>query len=567
MLPPVVRFGTRMRDSVSSLGAVLDNRNLVWMELAWITSILAHWAFIIGVSVFAYEAGGEKAVGLIFLVRLIPAALLSPFAGLLGDRYPRKRVLFATNVVRAILIAAVAACVYLDTANGIVYALSVAATIATTPFRSTQAALTPTLARSPNELTAANAVASGVESIATFVGPAIGGLVLAFAGTAALFVLTALVLVASAVCVLLIRVERGPAAQGARGEIEAATIFSEAFAGFRTIVREPPLRVMMGLLTAQTLVAGAVQVYIVVGAIQLLDLGTGGVGYLNSAMGVGALIGAIAALSLTGAKRLSPAFMVGVVLMGLPIVGIGLWPTTVVAMILLGVFGFGSSIEDVAALTIVQRAVPDDVLARVFGIIQMLWFGSLGIGAALAPVLIAWLGLEGALVVTGAFLPVLVAISWTRVARIDAAAPAPDAGDLRILTSVPMFAPMPGASLEHLAARLVPLRLEPGSVVVREGDAGDRFYIVAEGSLEVSQDGEPISTMEAGAHFGEIALLRDVPRTATITARTPVVLYALDRDDFLAAVTGHPASAEAAESVVSARLAGVASTGGVPTTG
>jgi MFS family permease len=534
------------------------------MELAWTTSILAYWAFIIGVSVFAYEAGGDKAVGLIFLVRLIPAALLSPFAGLLGDRYARQRVLLVTNLVRAALIAAVAACVYLDTANWVVYALSVAATIATTPVRSTQAALTPTLARGPNELTAANAVASGVESVATFVGPALGGLVLAFASIGALFVITTIVLLASTVCVMLIQ---GGRVSEHTAEIEASTIVSEAFAGFRTVVREPALRVMMGLLSAQTLVAGAVQVYIVVGAIELLDLGTGGVGYLNSAMGVGSLIGAIAALSLTGAKRLSPAFMVGVVLMGLPIVGIGLWSTTVVALLLLGVFGFGSSIEDVAALTIVQRAVPDEVLARVFGIIQMLWFGSLGIGAALAPVLISWLGLETALVVTGAFLPVLVALSWTRVARIDAAAPAPDAADLRILTAVPIFAPMPGSSLEHLAARLVPLRVEPGRVIVREGDSGDRFYIVAEGTVDVSQDGQPISTLEAGAHFGEIALLRDVPRTATITARTPVVLYALDRDDFLAAVTGHPPSAEAAESVVSARLAGVASTGGVPTSG
>jgi hypothetical protein len=229
------------------------------------------------------------------------------------------------------------------------------------------------------------------------------------------------------------------------------------------------------------------------------------------------------------------------------------------------VFGAGSSVVDVAGLTIVQRAVPDEVLARVFGVIQMLWFGSIGIGAALAPALSGWLGLKDALIATGAFLPVLVALSWTRVARIDASAPPPEADELRILASVPIFAPLPGSSLEHLAARLVPLHLAPQTVIVREGDTGDRFYIVAEGQVEVSQDGTPVSILDAGSHFGEIALLRDMPRTATVTARTPVVVYALDRDDFLAAVTGHPTSAEAAESVVSARLAGVASTGGSPT--
>ena len=191
----------------------------------------------------------------------------------------------------------------------------------------------------------------------------------------------------------------------------------------------------------------------------------------------------------------------------------------------------------------------------------MLWLAAMGIGAALAPVLIAWLGIENAIIATGLLLPALVALFGVTVARIDATAPAPDPDELRVLASVPIFAPLPGGSLEHLAARLVPLRVDPGTVIVREGDAGDRFYIVAEGAIEVSQYGRAISELEAGGYFGEIALLRDVPRTATVTAKTNAVLYALDRDDFLSAVTGHPQSAEAAETVMSARLAGPASTG------
>ncbi len=223
--------------------------------------------------------------------------------------------------------------------------------------------------------------------------------------------------------------------------------------------------------------------------------------------------------------------------------------------------GFGNSLTDVSGLTLVQRAVPDDVMARVFGVVQMLWLASLGIGAALAPVLIAALGVKGALIATGALLPVLVGLLGTKIARIDAAAPAPDANELRVLGSVPIFAPLPGGSLEHLASRLVPMRLEPGTMIVREGDAGDRFYIVAEGEVEVSQSGAVLSELEAGGYFGEIALIRDIPRTATVTARTAVVLYALDREDFLAAVTGHSQAAEAAETVMSARLAGPAATG------
>jgi MFS family permease len=548
----------RLRESRSAFAAVFRNPNLRWLELAWATSILSHFAFLIAVSVYAYEAGGAEAVGLVFLIRLIPAALISPFAGLLGDRYRRDRVLLLTQIVRVVLVGAAAIGVFVDASSVVIYALAVAATIATTPIRSAQAALTPSLASSPSELTAANAVASGVESIAFFIGPALAGLLLAVASTEAVFLVVALVLALSAGFISLIRVEE---AQQPKSEIVASTILSEAFAGFTAIGRNRSLRYMMGLLTAQTAVAGAVQVFIVVGAVELLDLGTAGVGFLNSAMGVGSVIGSVGALSLTGVRRLSPAFMLGALFMGIAVIGVGIWSEVGVALVMFGLFGLSSSVLDVAGLTIVQRAVPDEVLARVFGVIQMLWLSSMGIGAAIAPWLADWLGLDGAMIATGAFLAVLVGLSWVPVARIDAAAPPPAITELRVLASVPIFAPLPGGSIEHLAARLVPLRVDAGTVIVREGDAGDRFYIVAHGELEVSQYGRTISELDGGGYFGEIALLRDVPRTATVTARTDAVLYALDRDDFLAAVTGHPQSAEAAETVMSARLTGPASTG------
>ena len=550
--------GRRFRDSMTAFVAVGRNANLRWLELAWAMSSVAYFAHLIAVSVYAYNVGGERAVGLLFLARLIPAALIAPFAGMLGDRYSRERVLLLTNVSRVVLIGASAAAFFADSDPWIVYGLSIAVAIATTPFRPAQAALTPGLAQTPQELTAANAVASGVESIAVFAGPALAGVLFAVTSAGVVFAITAVILVASLLFIVLIDVERK---ERPRHEIEASTIASEALAGFAAIGRQPALRVMMLLLTAQTAVAGALQVFIVVAAFELLGLGEGGVGYLNSAVGVGAFIGAVAALSLTGARRLSPAFIVGVVLAGLPLVVVGIRPEIVVAVILLGVLGAGISLVDIAGLTLVQRAVPDDVLARVFGVIQMLWLFSLGVGAAVVPLLISLLGIEGALIATGALLPALAVVFASKVVRIDASAAAPDADELRILGSVPIFAPLPGGTLEHLAARLVPLRLDAGTVIVREGDAGDRFYIVAEGEIEVSQYGATIAELEAGGYFGEIALIRDVPRTATVTTRTEAVLYALDRDDFLAAVTGHPPSSEAAETVMSARLAGPASTG------
>jgi MFS family permease len=554
MLP---RMGVRRRigDSAAAFADVVRNKSLRQLELAWTGSVVGQFAYLVAVSVYAYEVGGEAAVGLIFLLRLLPAALVAPFAGMLADRYRRDLVLLGSLLSRAVLMGAAAAAVYLDAAAAIVYALAVAATIATTPFRPAQAALTPSLARSPRELTAANAVSSTIESLAIFIGPALAGLMLGIASVGSVFVLNAALVLIAALFVL-----RLPAAEAHRErEIEASTIASEAITGFATIVREPSLRVLIGLFTAQTFVAGALGVYTVVVAIDLLGLGNAGVGYLNSALGVGALVGGILALSLTGARRLGPPFSLGVVLWGAPLIVIGIWPSTGLALLMFALIGFGNSFVDVATFTLVQRAVADQVLARVFGVITMLWLASAGVGAVVAPALIDWLGLEGALIVTGASLPVLVALCSRQLSRIDATAAPPDAHELRILTAVPIFAPLPGTSLEHLATRLVPLRIEPGTVIVREGDAGDRFYIVAEGDVEVTQDGRPVSELHAGGHFGEIALLRDMPRTATVTARTPTVVYALDREDFLAAVTGHAPSAQAAEEVVSARLAAVPS--------
>jgi MFS family permease len=488
-----------------------------------------------------------------FALRLIPAAFIAPFAGMLADRYRRERVLLYTNLVRIVLVAAAAVGVYADAEPVVVYALAVAAAMATTPVRSAQAALTPTLAKTPAELTAANAVAASIESLAVFVGPAIAGLLLALASTGTVFAANAAMLVLSTLFIVRIRAPR----PRRRGEVEAGTMVSEALAGFRTIGRDSSLRVLIGLLSWQTVVAGMLQVFIVVTAFELLQQGDAGVGYLNSALGAGALIGGIASLSLTGVTRLGWPIMAGVLGWGIPLILLGLWQELAFALVMFALVGAANSVLDVAGFTLVQRAVPDDVLARVFGVIQMLWLLTLGTGALVAPFVVDAIGVEPALMVAGASLVGLGAVLLPTLARIDREAVPPDAEELRVLASVPIFTPLPGSSLEHLAGRLVPMRLDAGTMIVREGDAGDRFYIVAEGEVEISEQGKSISVLGAGGYFGEIALLRDVPRTATVTAKTSVVLYALDREDFLAAVTSHAPSAQAADDVVSSRLAGV----------
>jgi predicted MFS family arabinose efflux permease len=548
----------QLGESAAAVGAVMRNPSLRRLELAWASSIVGHFAYLVAVSVFAFKAGGAAAVGLIYLLRMVPAALVAPFSGLLADRYRRERVLLVSASSRVALVGAAAAAVFIGADPWVVYGLAITAAIVQTPLRSAQAALTPALCSSPAELTAANTVASTVESVASFIGPAIGGLLLGVASIGVVFSMTAGLI---AVCVYFTARLRIPAEAAPKRELEASTIVSESLAGFKAIGREPPLRVLIGLLGAQTFVAGAVEVYIVVLAIQVLGLGESGVGYLNSAFGIGAILGGIVAFGLTGTRRLSPSFLVGVVLWGAPLVVVALWSHAAVALLLFGVMGLGNTLVDVSGFTLVQRAVPDDVLARVFGVIQLLWLSSVGVGAMVAPRLISWLGTRDALIATGVALVGLVALFAVRVAVIDGIAHAPDQNELRLLGGVPIFAPLAGATLEHLAGRLVPITVEPGTEIVRQGAAGDRFYIVAEGELDVSADGGTLPSLGPGDYFGEIALLRDVPRTASVTARTRTVLYGLDRDDFLAAVSGFTASVQAAERVVSARLATSPATG------
>jgi hypothetical protein len=214
--------------------------------------------------------------------------------------------------------------------------------------------------------------------------------------------------------------------------------------------------------------------------------------------------------------------------------------------------GLGNILVDVSAFTLLQRAVPNEVLARAFGAVQGLWVGTIGVGAIVAPLLIAVLGIRGALMVTGALLPILAVLLRRRLVQLDAV-PVPEE-ELGLLRAIDLFAPLPPAVVESLAGALVPLRLEAGREVFRQGELGDRYYIVADGEVEIVADGRVVAVTGPGGYFGEIALLRDVPRTATVRAKTDVELRALERDDFIAAVTGHAASAEAADSVVATRL-------------
>ena len=538
----------QLRESFRALREVYHNHGLRRLQLAWAGSIIGTWAYSVAIVVYAYHQGGATAVGLVGLIRWLPAAFAAPLTSVLGDRYPRVPVMLGADLVRSAALAGMAVCVLAHSPAGVVYALAAAVGVVSTAFQPAQAALLPALARTPEELTAANVSSSTLESLGFCAGPAIGGVLLAVSSTWVVFVVTASTFLWSALQLsALLKHDEPPLQEQKR------PIAHEAAEGFRAIGRDHRLQLVIGLFGAQSLVNGAINVLTAVTALQLLRIGSSGVGWLNSAVGIGGLTGAVFSLMLVGRKRLAGTFGLAVAGAGGPILFIAPHPSTAIALVAFALIGVSNIIEDVAGFTLLQRTTPSEVLARVFGVLHSLFFAMTALGAILAPLLIHAIGVRWSLVSFGALLPVITVATRIPLVRLDDSAV--DRGrELELLRSIPIFAPLAPKVLEGLASRLVPVHAAAGDTIVREGETGDRFYVVDSGELAVSIGGKAQATQGPGDHFGEIALLRDVPRTATVTARTDVDLLALERDDFVAAVTGHSASAEAAEAVVGARL-------------
>lgn len=537
-----------MRESLRAFRSVYGNRGLRRLQLAWAGAIIGGWAYVISLAVFAYREHGAYAVGALAVARWVSSGMAAPIAGIVGDRYRRVRVLVASSALRSLAIAFAGVAVLADVSPFVVYGLAVLAALAGTVFGPSEAALVPTLARSPEELTAANVSASTIDSVGTFMGPALGGFLLAATGPEIVFFVAAALVAWTAIVVS--RVEEGPRAP--REEEEGA--LSGGLAGFRTLLGDRRLRLIAGLLAAYTLLDGALDVLIVVLALETLNLGDSGVGFLNSTAGVGSLLGVVVAAGLVGRKGLAAPIGLGMAFWGAPILLIGLWPSKASALALLAAVGAATTIVGVAGDTLMQRAVPEHVLARVFGALDSIMLVSIAIGAALAPLLVDLIGMRGTLVGVGAVLPLLAAVSWPRLREIDRAAEVP-ARPLALLVAHPIFAPLPPPRLEQLAQLLSERTGSPGETIVRQGDAGDDFFLISAGRVRVTVDGAPAGELGPGEGFGEIALLREVPRTATVEALEETTLYALDRAEFLSALSGHAESAAAAEGVAGRRLA------------
>ena len=564
-------IGTAINETRSSLATVFRNRSLRRLNLALAGSMIGDWAYYTALVIWAYGVGGATAVGIFGTVKMAASAVAAPFTSALADRMSRRRLMVLCDVARAILVAVAAALVEWGGPDLAIFSIAVVAGLVGTAFRPAQLALTPSLVDEPDELTAANGVGSTIESLAFFVGPAIAGLLLGVTDVATVFLLNAATFVWSAVLVAGVH-PRGGAADGSDAadpagvgrqddgdqadpgpDGEDGSFVRTALAGFGVIWRHPDLRLITGIYAAQTVVAGASLVFGVAIALDLTDLGPSGLGYLDSTLGVGALVGGLLTVALASRHRLASDFGWGVVFWAVPLLLVAVWPVAAAAFMAMAVIGAANPVVDVNANTILQRLTPDAVLGRVFGALESALIATMALGSLVMPLLIAWVGLRWGLVALSVPITVIALAAMPRLRRLDAAVSEPPG--VALLYGVPLFQPLRRPMVEQLAAKLEQRRVVAGDVVVREGEVGDLFYVIESGALDATHDGRLLSHMETGDHFGEIALLRDVRRTATVTATEDSVLQTIQREDFLAALTGDEELRGRTESVAARRLA------------
>jgi len=516
-------------------------------ELAWGGFHAAEWASLVALSVVAFEANGAGAVGLVLFARMVPSALVAPFVAVVGDRYRRERILIVVHLVRALACFGAAVALAVDAGIAVVYILAVLAAVPLAAHRPSHLALTPLLVRTPRELAASNVAALTFESVAVLLGPALAALLLALSGPAAVFGACAVISVLSLVAIAGVR-----PAVAVEAPAERVGVLHELREGARSLAGNRPVRLVVGLFGSQAFVRGALSVLLVVVAIDVLDMGESGVGILTAAFGVGGILGATAGVSLVGRGRLGRPFQLSLAGWGVPLVVLAAWPEPWVAVVCLALSGLANSLLDVAGFTIMQENADEQVIGRIFGLFELVVIATVGTGSLLAPLAVDLLGARGALVAAGGLLVGLAALASRSLGRIDDEAEIRVA-ELDLLRRTSIFAPLPYAALRRLSASLGESRAHPGDTVVRQGDEGDVVYVIQEGRASVSRDGEMLRELGPADVFGELALIFDVPRTATVTATEPLVLRTLGREPFLAAVTGNQLSADELRRIVDAR--------------
>jgi MFS family permease len=535
--------GARLR-AFRSLAA---NRALLRVLAGYGLFVLAEYAVWIAMLVFAYTRGGVAVAGLVAVAQLVPAAVVAPVVAPIADRRSPVVLLTGGYLVQAAAMAATAAAVIAGVPLAAYGAAVVAATAVTTT-RPALSALVPSVAATPDQLTAANVVVGWLEAAGYAAAGLLAGVLISLAGVGSVFAVCAGLGLAAALLVGGLRV-----APLASPEQDADGVLSGVGEGLRLAVRRPRLRLMLALLAAQAVVVGALDLLVVILAISVLDRPQAWAGYLAFAFGAGAVLAATVSAALVGRRLGRPILAAALVFSGaLAALAFGLGLAGTVALLV--VAGASHVLLEVATRTLLQRSVPPRLIGRVFGVLEGLMMAGYALGALLVPALVHLGGSRLALLGVAAVLPLAAAVGGRALFSLDAETPVPVV-QIALLRSLPLFADLPAPALEGLAVALTPVHLPAGAVLIRQGEPGDAYYAIAAGELDAVQDGCRLRRLGRGEGAGEIALLRAVPRTATVIAHTAATVYELDREPFLTVVLGHAPTLRQAEGIAEARLA------------
>jgi MFS family permease len=550
---------------VSVLSAIRSNRELALLEASWAVVSFARWALMILVVLYAYRKGGAAAVGFVAMVRVLPSAFTAPRLALFADVHCRRDVLLISCLARGLLTVAMTAVVAMSGSLVLLVALAAGFLVTDGVQKPAMAALVSVWARNPRELAAANVAWSMIDYIGFLTGSLLVGIAVATIGLTSAFAICIVPFVLAGV--LLAEMTRDVPEQPldvAGAPAEAAAGRSELLAGVRTILGDPELRLLVVAFGADMLVQAMVDVLIVIVAISLLNLGQQGAGWLSAAWGAGGLVGGLAAGSLLSRGRVAQGLSVSLLLVGVPLIAVAVFPRAPVALVLFVVLGAGFGMIEVALLTLTQRLVASDVLARVYGVQETLGVIATALGAIGVTALVELFGVRWALLAAGAVLPGLLIALRRQIGSLEAGSRVPERV-FELLRGLDLFAPLPMATVETLAMRCRPEAAESGVEIIHQGDHGDTFFVIEAGDIEVLKHGIVQRIEGTGECFGEIALMHDTPRTATVLAKTAVQLVAIDRADFLAAVGSHPRSQHHAERIASERFSAQPADRTIPT--
>jgi CRP-like cAMP-binding protein len=509
---------------------------------AWFSFQSANFAHGVLVVVFSFAAGGVGAAGAVTALRLLPGGLVAPLTtSLAASSRPQLHLgmgIGARCVASAATLAAVLGCAPV----GVVLTLTALDSLMAAAVRPLHGALVVRLADTTAEAAAANRATASLISGGTLAGPAVAGLALALVGVGWAFVVPTVVFAVGSIAAFSIKVpvtEEAPKTDaGPSGGVLRARL-SAIGAGYRAIGQRRPAVAATFLYVLNTALVGFFLVASAPAAKDRLGLGRSGITEILTIFGAGGLFGGLVIMSLAGGGRL--ARLLSVAMIGWAVTLAGLGETVVAAVGLAMAVGCGaaSAVGFAVAPTLVQRSVAREAMVSASTVLQSLFQVAQAAGAMVAPVLIGRLGLPVALAAAGVSVVVITALVWPQSRKADVLS-AEDAAKLAVVRATPALNALPALALEQLARAATHLAVPSGSEVIRQGDPGDRFYMIAAGLADVTVDGLRVGTLGPGGSFGEIALLRDVPRSATVTAREDLDLVVVDRADFLAAMSGGP---------------------------